>query len=288
MDKKAFLLVMAVLFSSLSFSQSSDFDPQIGVSLKASTNGFGGDVYYRPMKKLAIKAGVEYLSIALTSDRIEKYTDENVNIEITNNQYLDNTVIFNTEGKFKTGAVSLAVGYQPFKLLYITAGLGKSLFASDVTGILATDVVFKGENVPTVGMVKPVIYKDDIGPFIIDINHKNSIIPYFGIGLGSFVPQKKTVSFAFEIGAYYIGSFILKHTMPTGFNAGNIDYGPNVTQEQKDLYFNQIDSEVQSVYNEVDREVTTVINDVNEVLEDFKFYPVLKLTIGFNAFTFKK
>lgn len=162
------------------------------------------------------------------------------------------------------------------------------MFASDVTGILATDVVFKGENVPTVGMVKPVIHKDDIGPFIIDINHKNSIIPYFGIGLGSFVPQKKTVSFAFEIGAYYIGSFILKHTMPTGFNAGNIDYGPNVTQEQKDLYFNQINAEVQSVYNDVDREVTTVINDVNEVLEDFKFYPVLKLTIGFNAFTFKK
>lgn len=124
MNKKFFLLVITVLISALSFSQSNDFNPQIGVSLKASTNGFGGDIYYRPMKKLAIKAGVEYLSIALTSDRIEKYTDENVNIEITNNQYLDNTVIFNTEGKFKTGAVSLAVGYQPFKLLYITAGLG--------------------------------------------------------------------------------------------------------------------------------------------------------------------
>lgn len=285
---KIILLVILLIVSSFVFSQSEEVDQQIGVSLKASTNGFGGDIYYRPMKKLVIKAGVEYLSIALTSDRIKKYTNEDVNIEITNNQYLDNPVVFNTEGKFKTGAISLSVGYQPFKLLYITAGIGKSLFASDVTGVLATDVVFKGQNVPTIGMIKPVIRKDDIGPFIIDINHKNTIIPYFGIGLGSFVPQKKTVSFAFEIGAYYIGSFILKHTMPTGFNAGNIDYGPNVTQEQKDLYFNQINNEVQNVYNDVDREVTTVLNDINEVIKDYKFYPVLKLTVGFNAFTLRR
>lgn len=287
MKNKFLSLGIAVLFSALSFSQSNNFDTEIGVSLKASTNGFGGDIYYRPMKKLAIKAGVEYLSFAITSDRIEKYTDEDVNIEITN-QYLDNAIRFATEGKFKTGALSVAVGYQPFKLFYVTAGIGKSLFASDVTGILATDVVFKGKEVPTVGMVKPVIHKDDIGPFVIDIKSKNSIIPYLGIGLGSFVPQNKTVSFAFEIGAYYVGNFNLKHTMPTGFNANNIDFGGNVTQAQKDEHFTDINNELTRVYNDVDTEVTTVINDVNDAIEGFKFYPVLKLTVGFKAFTFKK
>lgn len=287
MNRKSFLLVVAVLFSVLSFSQSNDFDPEIGVSLKASTNGFGGDVYYRPIKKLAVKAGVEYLSINITSDRIESFTGEDVNVDISS-AYLDNIITFNTEGTFKTGAISLAVGYQPFKLFYLTAGIGKSLFASDVTGVLSTDVVFKGKDVPTVGMVKPVINKEDIGPFIIDISHKNSIIPYIGIGLGSFVPQNKTVSFALELGAYYVGNFTLKHTMPTGFNANNINYGSNVTQAHKDVFFNQIDTEVTNIYNEVDSEVGIIIDDINDALESFKFYPVLKLTIGFNAFTFKK
>ena len=45
---------------------------------------------------------------------------------------------------------------------------------------------------------------------------------------------------------------------------------------------------VQNVYNDVDREVTTVLNDINEVIKDYKFYPVLKLTVGFNAFTLRR
>ncbi len=287
MDKKTLLLFGLLLLSALSFSQTNDFEQQLGVSLKASTNGIGGDIYFQPIEKLAIKAGFEYLAFTITSDRIESFTGEDVNIEFTNN-YLDNTIRFDTEGRFKTGALSVGVGYQPFKLFYVTAGLGKSLFASDVTGTLATDVIFKGKDVPTVGMVKPVIRKDDIGPFIIDIGYKNSIIPYLGIGLGSYVPQNKTVSFALELGAYYVGSFSLKHTMPTGFNADNVDYGPNVTQEHKDMFFNEINAHITNVYNDVDNEVSVVIEDINDPLESYKFYPVLKLTVGFRAFQLKK
>ena len=57
MIKKISLLAFTVLLSAWSFSQSNDFDQQIGVSLKASTNGFGADLYYRPTKELAVKAG---------------------------------------------------------------------------------------------------------------------------------------------------------------------------------------------------------------------------------------
>lgn len=284
MNKKTFLLSVAVLFSAWSFSQSADFNQQIGVSLKASTNGVGADLYYRPTKKWAIKAGAEYLSFNLSSDRIESFIGQDPNVVIANPY--GNDIVFNIEGNFKTGAISLAVGYQPFKLFYVTVGLGKSLFTSDVTGITATDIMFEGRDVPTIGMVNPIIYKDDIGPFIIDIDYKNSIIPYIGIGLGSFVPQNKRVSFALEIGAYYVGNFALTHTMPTGITAANIDYGPNVTQELKDMFFDEINAEVTNLYNDVDKEVSIVIDDINNKLESYKFYPVLKLTIGFNAFTF--
>ena len=284
MNKKYLLLAFAVLFSVWSFSQSTDFNNQIGMSVKASTNGIGADLYYRPTNKLAIKVGAEYLSFNLSSDRIESFIGENPNVIVSNPYGSD--IVFNTEGNFKTGALSVAVGYQPFKLFYVTAGLGKSLFSSDITGITATDIMFEGKDVPTIGMVNPIIYKDDIGPFVIDIDYKNSIIPYVGIGLGSFVPQNKRVSFALELGAYYIGNFTLKHTMPSGLNAGNIDFGPNVTQEHKDTYFNEINSEVTTIYNDIDKEVGIVIDDINNKVESFKFYPVLKLTVGFNIFSF--
>ena len=284
MNKKTFLLSVAVLFSAWSFSQSADFNQQIGVSLKASTNGVGADLYYRPTKKWAIKAGAEYLSFNLSSDRIESFIGQDPNVVIANPY--GNDIVFNIEGNFKTGAISLAVGYQPFKLFYVTVGLGKSLFTSDVTGITATDIMFEGRDVPTIGMVNPIIYKDDIGPFIIDIDYKNSIIPYIGIGLGSFVPLNNRVSFTLEVGAYYVGNFALTHTMPTGITAANIDYGPNVTQELKDMFFDEINAEVTNLYNDVDKEVSIVIDDINNKLESYKFYPVLKLTIGFNAFTF--
>ena len=284
MSKKTLLLAVAVLLTVCSYSQTDEFNQQIGVSLKASTNGVGADLYYRPTKKLAIKAGAEYLSLNLSSDRIESFTGENPNV-VVSNPY-GNDIVFNTEGRFKTGAISVAVGYQPFKLFYVTAGLGKSLFASDVTGITATDIMFESKDLPNIGMVNPIIHKDDIGPFVIDIDYKNSIIPYIGIGLGSFVPQNKRVSFALELGAYYVGNFSLTHTMPTGISADNIDYGPNVTQEHKDMFYDEINAEVTSLYNDVDKEVSIVINDLNNKLESYKFYPVLKLTIGFSAFTF--
>ena len=174
----------------------------------------------------------------------------------------------------------MAVGYQPFKMFYLTAGLGKSLFASDVRGISANDIVFRDNNDSRVASIA----KDDIGPFVIDIKYKNSITPYFGIGLGSFVPQNSRVSFALELGAYYIGSFVLEPTFPTGLNIENIDYSGPITPEQEGV----INAEINKVNNEIKFEVNNNIQDINDALKSFKFYPVLKLTVGFRAFTFKK
>lgn len=285
MSKKTFLLItVALLIYTWSFSQPMVFNKQMGVSVKASTNGIGADVYYRPINKFAIKTGAEYLSFNLSSDRIESFVGEDPNV-IISNPY-GNDIIFNTQGNVKIGAISVAVGYQPFKLFYVTAGLGKSLFASDAKGVLTTDIVFEGKNVPTIGMVNPIIRKSDIGPFIIDIDHKNNIIPYVGIGLGSFVPQNKRVSFALELGTYYVGKYTLVYTMPSGLNANNIDFGANVPQEYREEYFNEIDNEINKIVSEIDQEVRIVIDDMNNKLESFQFYPVLKLTMGLNILSF--
>ena len=160
MKRKIILLIAVLLFSVASFSQLDKFSQRLGVSLKASTNGLGGDIFYQHSKKFAVKVGAEYISINLSSNRIERYINSNPNISI-NNPY-GSDIIFNTEGKFKTGAISLSAGYQFSKRFYVTAGLSKSLFDSKATGLSDTDVVFKLEDVPLIGIVAATIYKEDV------------------------------------------------------------------------------------------------------------------------------
>lgn len=284
MDTKIILLTITLLISSVVFSQSERLDQQIGVSLKASTNGFGGDLYYRPSEKFAIKAGIEYLSLNIKSNTIEKFIGEDINFSVSVPNAPD--VKFEADAVFKTGALSLAVGYQPFKLMYITAGIAKTLLASDVTGVSTTDIVFAGYDVPTVGTITPRIAQDKIGAANVKINAKNSIMPYLGIGLGSYVPINKKVSFALELGVYYVGNYVLDYNLPPGLTFDNVDYGSSITQEQIDQYLDYVRDDVTTAVADLNRQVDDTMFDINERLNDFKFYPVLKFTIGFRAFEF--
>lgn len=285
MNKKTFILSITLLISTVGFTQNNDFNHQIGISAKASTNGFGGDIYYRPTKMVAFKAGAEYISFNIKASTLERYVGESVNFTIRNP--IGDDLTFNSEGKFKTGALSLAVGYQPFKAFYLTAGIGKYLFASDVTGVPISDLTFESQNIPDIGTVNPKISKENLGTYNITINPSNSIIPYIGVGLGSFVPQNKTISFALEIGAYYVGNYVLQSDI-SGLNTENIDYGISITQNQKDQISDIINSRINIVTTVLDREVNDIVNDINKKIEPYKFYPVLKFTIGFRAFEFRK
>ena len=282
MHKKTFVLLIALIIATNLFSQSSDFNHQIGISAKASTNGFGADIYYRPMEKLAIKAGAEYFSLNIKNKTLQSYVGESVNFTIPNPRGTDLT--FSSEGKFKTGALSLAVGYQPLKLFYFTAGIGKYLFNSEVIGTPLSDIIFDEREIPGLGSISPRISKEDIGLVNVKIKPSNSFIPYLGIGLGSYVPRNKNVSFALELGAYYVGSFKVEANIPQGFTVDNIEYGTSFTEEQLD----KINSEFNSVITNLNNKVGKIVDDINKEIEPYKFHPVLKLTIGFRAFEFKR
>ena len=45
---------------------------------------------------------------------------------------------------------------------------------------------------------------------------------------------------------------------------------------------------IAAINKKIETEVKVFEKDINDALESFKFYPVLKLTIGFNAFTLRK
>lgn len=284
MKIKTTILFLALFMLTKSYAQTLDTNlHQIGISVKASTNGLGGDLYYKPLKKMAIKIGAEYFSLNITANTLERYLGKSINFTISNP--IGDDLTFNNEGKFKTGALSLAVGYQPFKAFYLTAGIGKYLFTSDVTGTPISDLRFTSQDIPYVGTVSPKISKENLGTYKITINPSNSIIPYIGIGLGSFIPKKKSISFALEIGAYYVGNYVLQSEV-SGFKTENFDYGTYLTQKQKDQVSDIINSGMNIITTVLNKEVDDIVNDINKKLEPYKFYPVLKFTVGFSAFEF--
>jgi hypothetical protein len=291
------LLTFAVLFFSYFIAQAQssdsivpkktkDFNPQIGISLKGSTNGIGADVYFRPFKSIAIKAGYEVLDINLTSETVKPIVGDAASISIP--MPTGGDMGFDLGAKFKTGALSLAIGYQPFGGLYLTAGISSFLLSAQAIGTPNTDLSLGSHTVPNVGTVSPTIAKDKIGVFSIDLNPTLKIAPYFGIGLGSFVPRKHLLSFAFEIGAYYMGAPQVSVNFPDGLKSSNINYGSTLTQAQINQYFSDVNNQIDGVFTDLKTQVNSSVSDINTKIKPFAFYPVLKLTIGIKAFEFKK
>lgn len=271
-------LTLCLLFTGIFFCSAGDFKPQFGLSLKGSTYGLGADVYFRPFKVLAIKAGYEGLATQLTADMVQPIAGDAVSVKIPMPSGSD--MIFNPEARYNTGSLSVQLGFQPIGLFYLTAGVGTFNLDMQVLGVPATDLSFGSQEVPNVGTVTPIIKKEDLGNFKIQFNPSKKLAPYFGIGLGSFVPRNKRISFALELGAYYMGSPKLTATLPEGLKSENIDYGAEITESQKQEYFGSIESEIDGFINDMQNEINTNVNDINTQIEPFKIYPVLKLTIG--------
>lgn len=271
-------LTLGLLFTAIIFCSAGDFKPQFGLSLKGSTYGLGADVYFRPFKVLAIKAGYEGLATQLTADMVQPVAGDAVSVKIPMPSGSD--MIFNPEARYNTGSLSVQLGFQPIGLFYLTAGVGTFNLDMQVLGVPATDLSFGSQDVPNVGTVTPIIKKEDLGNFKIQFNPSKKLAPYVGIGLGSFVPRNKRISFALELGAYYMGSPILSATLPEGLKSENIDYGVQITESQKQQYFSSIESDIDGFINDMQNEINTNVNDINTQIEPFKIYPVLKMTIG--------
>lgn len=282
--KKVHFIIL--LFTTSLVATAGDFNSQIGISLKASTNGIGGDIYFRPFKTLALKAGYEAFNINLTSQTLENYIGDVSNLSIPMPSGSD--MSFDLGAKFKTGSLSVSAGYQPFGGLYLTAGIGTFLLNAQATGTPTSNLVFGSENIPGIGTVTPSIDKEKFGTFSLELKPALKIAPYFGIGLGSYVPRKKRVSFALEIGAYYMGAPTLSFNLPEGLNSSNINWGSNITQAQIQQYFGDINTKLDGVITDLETELNDKVTEVNEQLKPFAFYPVVKLTIGIKAYEFKK
>lgn len=177
--KKIIIAVMVLCFSQQLFSQGKEEvkKHKIGVILKASTTGIGGDIGYRINSRWLIKAGIDQFNY-----------DFNTSFEQSSSN-------FDLKGSVKAGTIGLLADYQVAYRFYVTGGLVLNNFKTDFGGRLLDDIEF--------GDV--IISKEKVGDINWKIKPKSSIAPYLGIGFGNLLNQKRKLNLGFEMGAMLQG-----------------------------------------------------------------------------------
>ncbi len=154
------------------------FKPGIGVGLKASTNGLGGDVIYNFHKRMALRLGFETMGCG------------------TNVPFEEQGSNYSADVKVKTGSISLLYDFYVLNHVFLTAGAGYNLFQVKADGHATSSLKFGDIQIPP----------ESIGTFNFLVDPSMKISPYLGLGFGRTLGLKKKLGFAFELGGFYMGS----------------------------------------------------------------------------------
>jgi hypothetical protein len=176
--KLVLLSLLLSIFALTDVSAQSSFTPGIGLGLKASTNGLGGDLIYNFHKSMGVRLGFETMGFS-----------GSFNFE-------EQSVKYAATYKFKTGSFSLLFDYYIVNHVFLSAGAGLNLFNVAVDGEADGSLQFGDIQIP----------KEKIGNFNFMVDPSLKVSPYLGIGFGRTLGLKKKVGFAFELGGFYQGS----------------------------------------------------------------------------------
>jgi hypothetical protein len=172
------LLISIIGISDLSAQGETVSAKGIGVALKSSTNGLGGDLVYSFHERMSLRLGYEQLHLK------------------TNFSFNEESVDYDANANYTTGSLSFLFDYFLGKHLFLTAGAGWNMFHAEIDGEAASALQY--------GDIQ--ISKDKIGGFNFQIDPSLQLSPYLGIGFGRTLGLKRKVGFAFEMGGYYQGS----------------------------------------------------------------------------------
>lgn len=165
--------MLFVLFASPGFTQ----DMSIGVGLKGSTMGYGGDIVFQFHERMTARLGYDQLGLGPYDFTFE-----------------ESDISYNASAKVKTGSITALYDYYIAKIFFVSAGVGLNNFNVSVAGRAGSDLPWGDISIP----------QDKIGDFDITVEPGLKVSPYLGIGLGRTL-STKLVGFAFEIGTYYMG-----------------------------------------------------------------------------------
>jgi hypothetical protein len=172
MNKKIPLLIITILIAT-----SIRADMGLGVAIKASTMGFGGDVALGLNKNMDVRLGFDMMGFSYD------FTFEETGIN------------YSAIAAVKTGSITALFDYYIGNSIFIAAGAGYNMFNTNVSGHSTGGFPY--------GDI--TITDEKIGDFKFGISPGLKISPYLGIGFGRALGSEKNFSVAFEIGTYYQG-----------------------------------------------------------------------------------
>lgn len=220
----AFLLLCGLTTGA--YGQVDQFRQTLGVNGNLSTCGIGADVYWNFSPQLSLRAGYSRLSFDMDID------------------FDQNNLKLDTDIRYITHGLTVGIDYQFLKVMYATAGLSVFRFKP------------KGRVVPVSALEfgDIALAPETMGSATIRVKNKAGLSPYIGVGVGKLTPTQK-VSFAFEIGTYYMGS-------------------PKITIDASGMLEPNADPEHAAL--------------LSKQISRYRFYPVVKFSVGVKLFTFKK
>ena len=165
---------MLLFFSGMLNAQ----DRKLGVALKGSTMGYGGDAVFQFNKRMSARLGYDNLKMKFPFD------------------FKESDISYSANANVKTGSLTALYDYY----------LAKNIFVSTVLALNNFDFTTDGKPNQDMTYGDITITADKIGTFEYDVTPSLKVSPYLGVGFGHTLSPDKLVAFCVELGAFYQGS----------------------------------------------------------------------------------
>jgi hypothetical protein len=148
----------------------------LGIAIKSSTMGIGGDVVYKFHKRMSARVGYDYFRVnrPISFDQADVSYKGNVNIRL--------------------GGLSALYDFFIIPSIHFTAGLALNQFNAGFSGEATSNYTLGELEIPA----------EQIGDFKFEAGPGLPVSPYLGVGFGKTLGSK-LIGFNFEIGTYYQG-----------------------------------------------------------------------------------
>lgn len=184
------------------------FKLELALGASASTNGVGGNITIALTNRFAFRLGYEWLDVAINPSNM---TVSGQPLVITPN--------------FKSGGLSGIVDFYLLKWLYLSGGVVYSNM----------NLILKAKSANPVMMEDITFTPDEYGELQFSFNPEHKLSPYLALGFGRNISEDQRFALNFEIGAYYMGSYVANLAGTGLFEGNNQESLANLNETLKNL-----------------------------------------------------
>ena len=184
--------ILLVLVISVTLSAQTDIIPgekkspnnlEISIGTSVSTNGFGVNLSSALNNKFALRLGYENVNMTFKDAFIFKQGGQ----------------ILVVTPMYKTGGLSAIIDFYLFRWLYLSGGM--------VYSNMNLAARMMSDNSLKIGDI--VFQPDELGELVLTVKPENKVAPYSSIGFGRNISRDHRFAMSFEIGTYYMKSYVI-------------------------------------------------------------------------------